>query len=71
MKIAVLLVIDVPEVFEPGQRVVVRETAGFSRGAHGVVKYQTPDRKVWVRRDYASSDAFFYPDELMLEGERA
>lgn len=55
---------DEPVHFEPGQRVEVRPHAGFSRGSRGEVRYHAPDGKVWVRRDGASSDVYFYPHEL-------
>lgn len=53
-----------PVHFEPGQRVEVRPHAGFSRGSRGEVRYHAPDGKVWVRRDGALSDVYFYTHEL-------
>jgi hypothetical protein len=55
--------------FEKGQRVVAGSGAGFNRGAHGVVMFQEPnlDGKVWVLRDGASCEVFYYPHELELE----
>lgn len=55
---------DEPVHFEPGQRVEVRPHAGFSCSSRGEVRYHAPDGKVWVRRDGASSDVYFYPHEL-------
>jgi len=52
------------KVFAPNTRVRVRVNAGFNRGALGRVAYHAPDNLVWVRRDGASSDVFFYPYEL-------
>lgn len=58
---------DRPVQFKPEDRVVVMPHAGFHRGAHGAVQYHAPDGRVWVRRDGASSDVFYYPHELEFE----
>lgn len=50
--------------FKQGDRIQVKQTAGFHRGALGVVQYVAPDGKIWVRRDNASSDVFYFADEL-------
>lgn len=59
--------VDPPVWYEVGQRVTVMQHAGFHRGAHGEVRYHAPDGRVWVRRDGASSDVFYYPHELEAE----
>ncbi|URA07179.1 hypothetical protein P9A48_gp71 [Xanthomonas phage Mallos] len=50
--------------FPPKTRVRVRGDSGFHRGARGTVSYHAPDDRVWVLRDGAGSDVFFYPYEL-------
>lgn len=50
--------------FKQGDRIQVKQTAGFHRGALGVVQYVAPDGKIWIRRDNASSDVFYFADEL-------
>lgn len=53
--------------FKVGERVRVKADAGFNRGAEGIITYIEPNRrKVWVRRDGASSDVYYSPDELTL-----
>lgn len=59
--------------FERGQRVVALDHAGFHRGARGAVMFQEPAGgpacKVWVLRDGASSEVFYYDHELAADGE--
>lgn len=52
--------------FGRGDRVAATRSAGFHPGAHGVVVFQEPNPvgKVWVLRDGASSEVFYYPHEL-------
>ena len=50
--------------FKVGSR--VRVVAGFNVGATGTVNYIEPSGKLWVRRDQASSDVFYHPEELVL-----
>lgn len=52
--------------FKQGDRIQVKQNAGFHRGSLGVVQYVAPDGKIWVRRDNASSDVFYFADELQL-----
>ncbi|MCK9468855.1 MAG: hypothetical protein M0Q49_05510 [Porticoccaceae bacterium] len=59
--------VDAVRWFKSGDRVVVLPHAGFHRNACGSVSYHAPDGRVWVRRDGASSDVFFYPHELDWE----
>ena len=47
-----------------GDRVLVKQTAGFHKGAKGVIQYIEPSGKCWVRRDHASSDVWYAPEEL-------
>ena len=51
-----------------GSRVVVKDTAGFHKRAKGKVTSIVDDR-VYVMRDGASTDVYFYKEELMLEKE--
>lgn len=59
--------------FRPGQRVVALDHAGFHRGVRGVVVFQEPQgsrvTRVWVLRDGASSEVFYYDYELAPDDE--
>lgn len=56
-----------PHGFSRGDRVVVKRTAGFHKGAHGVVEYTAPDGRVWVLRDGADTAVYYDADELEHE----
>lgn len=50
-----------------GDRVRVKETAGFNRGATGVIQFIEPSgEKVWVLRDRSTSPVWYAPIELEL-----
>lgn len=50
-----------------GDRVQVLQTAGFHKGATGVVEFIEPNgRKVWVTRDNSGSPVYYHRDELEL-----
>jgi hypothetical protein len=54
--------------FPRGIRITVRQSAGFNRGAKGVVEYQLPGNgKVFVLRDGASDAIFYHGSELMVD----
>lgn len=53
-------------VFKRGDRVQANQTAGFNKGAKGVVQYVEPCGKIWVLRDGASGDIFYHAEELEL-----
>lgn len=57
--------------FSKGVRVVVSTHAGFNTGAHGFVIFQEPNTigRVWVLRDGAQTEVFYYPHELELEAD--
>lgn len=57
---------DAPPPLVRSDRVQVKQTAGFSRGSKGVVKYVTPAGDVWVERDGSGSDMVFHRNELDL-----
>lgn len=53
--------------FKIGDKVLANQKAGFNRGAVGVVKYVEPTGdKIWVLRDGASGDVFYFHYELDL-----
>ncbi|MCY1363097.1 hypothetical protein D9M69_498430 [compost metagenome] len=55
-------------VFDIGQRVVVKKTAGFNRGAHGVVQFVEPaGERIWVLRDRATVPVYYHHGELEHE----
>lgn len=55
------------KVVKIGDRVKGNDQCGFNRSMSGVVTYVEPNgTTVWVRRDGASSDCFFYEYELDL-----
>lgn len=60
-----------PMRFDRGRRVVALDTAGFHRGARGSVSFQEPGPggRVWVLRDGAGSEVFYYPHELAADTE--
>lgn len=62
--------VDTVRRFERGDPVRVLPHSGFNCGATGIVSYHAPDGHVWVRRDGATSDVFFYPHELELRGRQ-
>jgi transcription antitermination factor NusG len=43
----------------------IKVISGFSVGAKGTVNYIDPSGKMWVRRDGASSDVFYHPEEVI------
>ena len=54
-----------PISFKRGDRVKVKQTAGFHKGASGVVEFVEPSgEKIWVTRDGASRPVFYYGEEL-------
>jgi hypothetical protein len=57
---------DPDRSFRVGGRVKV--IAGFNVGAKGTVNYIEPSGKLWVRRDGASSDVFYMPEEVKVIG---
>jgi hypothetical protein len=46
-----------------GSRIEV--ISGFHVGARGTVNYIEPSGRMWVRRDGASSDVFYNPEEVI------
>lgn len=57
--------------FKVGDRVQAKENAGFHAGTYGNVSYVEPSGKnCWVRRDGASRDVFYKPEELRLTDEK-
>ena len=58
--------LDQPTKLIRGDRVQVKQNAGFSRGSKGTVKYITPLDVIWVERDGSGSDMIFDRDELDL-----
>lgn len=50
--------------FRQGTPVRVKSDAGFHPNMTGVVSFHAPDDRVWVLRDGASKEVFFYPNEL-------
>lgn len=55
---------DTP-IFQAGDKVRAKDTAGFHRGANGEVVFQEPSgKRCWVLRDGASSPCFYYNYEL-------
>lgn len=55
-------------VFKRGDRVLINQTSGFSKGHKGVIEFVEPtiQGRIWVLRDGASDPAYFYPSELDL-----
>ena len=43
----------------------VKVVSKFNVGARGTVNYIEPSGKLWVRRDGASSDVFYHPEEVI------
>ena len=43
----------------------IKVISGFNVGAKGTVNYIEPSGKMWVRRDGASSDVFYHPEEVI------
>lgn len=55
-------------VFKRGDRVAVKYTAGFHKGAHGVIEFVEPTyTRIWVLRDGSSTPVYYSPDELEYE----
>lgn len=54
--------------FQVNQRVRVLQSAGFSRGARGIVT-EVEGNQIWVLRDGAGSPAYFLECELEHETE--
>lgn len=54
------------EALKIGDRVVIKDTAGFSKRLHGIITDFKQD-KFWVLRDGACKPVWFHPDELQLE----
>jgi hypothetical protein len=50
----------------PGTRVRVLQTAGFHKGARGVVT-RVQDDKIWVKRDRSSEPVWYLAYELSLD----
>jgi hypothetical protein len=53
--------------FKIGVRVKVNDTAGFSRGARGIIEYVEPSGRCWVLRDGADKACYYCPSELDME----
>lgn len=53
-----------PVKYEVGDRIKASSECRFDRNFKGVVKYVEPNGTLWVRRDGASSDVFYHPDEV-------
>ncbi|AVH85268.1 hypothetical protein RsoM2USA_340 [Ralstonia phage RsoM2USA] len=49
-----------------GDRVLVNNKSGFSKGSRGTVEFVEPVERIWVLRDGSSSPVFFYDYELDL-----
>ena len=49
-----------------GDRVLVNNRSGFSKGSKGTVEFVEPVERIWVLRDGSSSPVFFYDYELDL-----
>ena len=45
----------------------IKVLSGFNVGAKGTVNYIEPTGRLWVRRDGASSDVFYLPEEVGLD----
>lgn len=60
--------IPIEEIYEfrVGDRVQVRQTAGFHKGATGEVRFVEPRGRVWVLRDNSGSPVYYDNDELEL-----
>ena len=62
--------IDIPipelDTLRAGDRVKVLMTAGFHKGATGVIEYVAPDGRIWVLRDGATTAVYYDEDELEL-----
>lgn len=43
----------------------IKVVSAFNVGARGTVTYIEPTGKLWVRRDGASSDVSYYPEEVI------
>lgn len=55
-------------IFKRGDRVVANYTAGFHKGAHGVIEFVEPSyQRVWVLRDGSTTPVYYSPDELDYE----
>lgn len=52
--------------FRIGDRVEVKQTAGFHKGAMGEVKFIEPRGRIWVLRDNSGSPVYYHNDELKL-----
>lgn len=57
------------KVFERGVRVLVRNTAGFHRGAKGIIEFVEPNGTVWVVRDGSNTPCWYKQEELQFEDE--
>jgi len=55
--------------FVAGTRVLVKHTAGFHKGARGIVQYSAPDGNIWVLRYGASEAVWYKADELKFDEE--
>ena len=54
-----------PRKIQVGDRVKANQTAGFHKGAEGVVQFVEPSYdRVWVLRDRSSGPVFYHPSEL-------
>jgi hypothetical protein len=62
---------ETPSWIQEGVRVEVTQSAGFNKGAKGVVKFVQPrgtqTSKVWIIRDGASPPVWYWPRELKRE----
>ena len=47
----------------------IKVVSRFNVGARGTVTYIEPTGKLWVRRDGASSDVSYYPEEVIGDDE--
>jgi hypothetical protein len=59
----------IPEIhtLRVNDRVKVKQTAGFHKGATGVINFIEPrGTRIWVTRDNSGSPVYYHPDELEL-----
>lgn len=57
----------VREAFAVGDRVKGNSRCRFNQAMHGVVKYIEPSGRLWVLRDGADSDCYYFEKELDKE----
>jgi hypothetical protein len=52
--------------FKRGDRVLINQTSGFSRGHKGTVEFVEPRGQIWVIRDGSGGPVYFHNHELDL-----